>query len=114
VESSSAGEYCRKPTFLDSRGAGDATKSCFSARLLPHENNDTIGPDVFVENFAAGEGNDPIHFFRHLVNAEEAKLLAGGHAVQTCPHVFIAPSTILAIVYIDSYTFSHHFPDYFP
>jgi hypothetical protein len=76
---------------------------------LPHIDDHTVGPDISIEYFSAGKGNDPIHFFRHFFYTEEAELLAGCHVAETCPHVFIPPSAIPTVIYVNSYTFSHIF-----
>ncbi len=77
--------------------------------LFPHTDDDTIGPVIPVKYLSACKGNDPIHFFRHFFNAEKTELLADCHTVETCPHVFIAPSTIPAVIYVNPYTFFHIF-----
>jgi hypothetical protein len=74
---------------------------------LPYTDDNTIGPDISIEYLSAGKGNDPVHFFCHFFYTEETEVLAGCHVVETCPHVFIPPSTIPAVVYINPYTFSH-------
>ena len=76
--------------------------------LLPHKNDNTIGPDIFIEDLSVSKGNNSVHFSRHLFYTQKNELLACNHVVETCPHVFITQSTILAIIYVDSYTFSHH------
>ena len=52
--------------------------------------------------------DNAIHFLRHLFYAEETVLLAGCHAVETCPHVFVAPSAIPAVVYVNPGAFFHN------
>ena len=77
--------------------------------LFPHTDDNTVGPVIPVEYFTSGKGNDPVHFFCHFFYAQETELLAGCHAAETCPHVFIAPSAIPAVVYVNPYTFFHYF-----
>ena len=77
--------------------------------LLPHANDNTIGPDICIDYLAAGKGNDSIHFFCHFFYAKETELLADCHGVETCPHVFIPPSTIPSVVYVNPDTFFHNF-----
>ena len=76
---------------------------------LPHTDDNSIGPDIPMEYLAAGKGNDPVHFFCHFFYTEETEVLAGCHVAETCPHVFIPPSAIPAVVYVNAYTFSHIF-----
>lgn len=52
--------------------------------------------------------DDPIHFFRHFFCTEEMEFLARLHVFKTCPHVFETPSTVFAVVYINSCFFSHN------
>jgi hypothetical protein len=82
--------------------------------LLPDADDNAVGPDIPIQYLAAGTCNNSIHFFRHFFYAEKTELLAGCHAVETCPHVFIPPSAIPAVVYVNAYTFSHIFlPGFF-
>lgn len=75
--------------------------------LLPHGNDHPIGPDIFINDLSTGEIDNPVHFLRHLFLAKKSEPLAAIHIAETCPHVFITPSAILAVVYVYFYTFSH-------
>jgi hypothetical protein len=69
--------------------------------LLAHTENYAIGPLIPVVNFSTGKGNYPVHFLRHFFYTKEGEYLAGCHVAETCPHVFISPSTILPVIYVN-------------
>jgi len=80
-----------------------------SPLFFPHRNDNSIGSVVPVDDLSSGEGNNPVHLFRHFISTEKTVFLADRHGAETCPHVLIAPSAVSSIVYVNSYTFSHIF-----
>ena len=79
----------------------------FPSASFSDRNDDAVEAHILCNDLAAAKGHDPVHFFRHLRNAEERIFLAGIHAVKTCPHVFVAPSAVFAVIYVDADSFSH-------
>lgn len=47
------------------------------------------------------------HFIHHYGQAEKGDGLAAPHGVETCTHVFHAPSGVLAVINVDPDSFSH-------
>lgn len=79
---------------------------------FPYRHDDTIGPDLLVDDLSATSAYDGFHFLGHLRDAEEGVFLTNNHPVETCPHVFQAPSAIFTVGYVYADSFSHRYQDW--
>jgi len=77
--------------------------------LFAHGYDNPVGPVVSLKDLATGQGHNPVHLFRHFIRTEEAELPSDRHIAETCPHVFISPSAVPSVVYVNPYSFSHTF-----